>query len=45
MIEPHSEQSGASAATGTNGSSYCGSASVARSLVEALPNTAPWDYY
>jgi hypothetical protein len=45
MIEPHSEQSGASGVKGTNGSSCCGSVSVARSLVEPLPNTAPWDYY
>jgi hypothetical protein len=45
MMEPHSEHSGESGVMGRKGRSYCGSASVARSLVEALPNTAPWDYY
>ena len=42
MMEPHSEQSGASSGMGRNGSSWCGPASVARRL-EISP-TSPTEY-
>jgi hypothetical protein len=36
MMEPHSEQSGASSGMGRNGSSWCGPASVARRLLRQV---------